>query len=178
MTSRPPTPLEPQLQAAHARVRRALIARHVLRATAASLVLLVACVTAGLALPRDPFTAGARLALFALGSVVALAAASFALWQDTPRWDAWLESLEQRFPGLRSLLRNAIDLEHGVPAGAHTSGELADAVREEAGRRLADAALRDTVPPLYARVPLMAAIAATLSLVAATLLSPAATRAA
>ena len=179
MTSRPPTPpIEPRLLAAHARVRRALIARHLLRATAASLVLLVACVTAGLALPRDPFTAGARLALFALGSVVALAAASFALWQDTPRWDAWLESLEQRFPGLRSLLRNAIDLEHGVPAGAHTSGELADAVREEAGRRLADAALRDTVPPLYARVPLMAAIAATLSLVAATLLSPAATRAA
>jgi len=39
MTSRPPNPLEPQLSAAHARVRRALIARHALRATAASLVL-------------------------------------------------------------------------------------------------------------------------------------------
>ena len=112
MTSRPPTSLEPRLSAAHARVRRALIARHALRATAASLVLLVACVTAGLALPREPFTAAVRLMLFVLGSAVALVAASISMWRETPRWDAWLESLELRFPGLRSLLRNAVDFEH------------------------------------------------------------------
>src|SRR6266511_4241332 len=98
MTSRPPPPsLRTRLRAAHARVRRALIARHALRATAASLVLLAFCLTAGLALPRDPFTAGARLALFALGSIGAIALATAALWRQTPRWDSWLESLEQRF---------------------------------------------------------------------------------
>jgi len=182
MTSRPPIPpLEPRLQAAHARVRRALIGRHALRATAASLVLLVACVTAGLALPRDPVTAGVRLLLFVLGSVAAMVAASVALWRETPGWDAWLESLELRFPGLKSLLRNAVDMERGereAHSGAHTSGELAGAVRDAASRRLADAPLRDTMPGLRARVPLLATIAATLSLLAATLLSPAATRAA
>ena len=186
MTSRPPiSPLEPRLLGAYARVRRALIGRHALRATAASLVLLVACVTAGLALPRDPATAGVRLAVFALGSLAALVAASIALWRDTPRWDTWLESLELRFPGLRSLLRNAIDLEHTLehrekraPAATHTSGDLADAVRGAAAERLALAPLQETVPGLRARVPLVAIGAAMLSLVAATLLSPAQTRAA
>src|SRR5215472_9882977 len=179
MTSRPPIPpLEPQLLAAHARVRRALVTRHALRATAASLVLLVACVTAGLALPRDTFTAGARLVVFVLGSVAALVVASIAMWRETPRWDAWLESLEQVFPGLRSLLRNAIDLEHEGSGATHTSGDLAGAVRDAAARRLAEAPLRDTVPALRARVPLLASAAATLSLVTATLLSPAPMRAA
>src|SRR5215831_18883479 len=179
MTSRPPTPpLEPQLLTAHARVRRALVARHALRATAASLVLLVACVTAGLALPREPFTAGVRLLLFVLGSALALVATSIAMWRETPRWDAWLESLELRFPGLRSLLRNAVDFEHRPAGAAHTSGDLADAVRDEAARRLAEAPLRETVPALHARVPLLAAGAATLALLAATLLSPAPMRAA
>jgi hypothetical protein len=178
MTSRPPIPpLEPRLQAAHARVRRALIGRHALRATAASLVLLVACVTAGLALPRDPFTAGARLLVFTLGSLAALVAASFAMWRETPRWDAWLESLELRFPGVKSLLRNAIDLERRAPAAAHTSGELADAVRGAAAVRLGEAPLGDTVPGLKGRVPLLATIAATLSLVTVSLLAPGGTRA-
>jgi hypothetical protein len=179
MTSRPPTPpLEPQLSAAHARVRRALVVRHALRATAASLVLLVACVTAGLALPRDPFSAGARLLVFVVGSVVALVAASIAMWRETPRWDAWLESLELHFPGLKSLLRNAVDLERETPGAAHTSGDLADEVRREASRRLDAASLRDTVPALRARVPLLATAAATLSLLAATLMAPAPMRAA
>ena len=176
MTSRPPTPLEPQLQAAHARVRRALITRHALRATAASLVLLVACVTAGLALPRDPAGASARLLLFVLGSAVALAAASIAMWRETPRWDAWLESLEGHFPGLRSLLRNAVDMEHRehqAYGAAHTSGDLAAAVRSAAAERLAAAPLRETVPALRARVPVVAMLAATLALLAATFLSPA-----
>src|SRR5689334_18933200 len=174
MTSRPPIPpLEPQLKAAHARVRRALITRHALRATAASLVLLVACVTAGLALPRDPATAGARLVLFVLGSIAALVVASIAMWRETPRWDAWLEALELRFPGLRSLLRNAIDMEHTereTPAAGHTSGDLADAVKSAAAERLAAAPLRETVPALRARVPLLAMAAATLSLAAASAL--------
>jgi len=163
------------------RVRGALILRHALRATAASLVLLACGVTAGLALPRDPATAGARLALFLLGSLAALAAATWGLWRETPGFDHWLEGLEARFAGLRSWLRNSLDLEREAEREAgqgpgHTSRELADAVRAQAVHRLEATPLADTVPKLGARAPLTATVAATLSLVAAFVLAPAATR--
>ena len=184
MTSRPPSPsLRTRLRTVHARVRRALIARHALRATAASLVLLAFCLTAGLALPRDPVTAVARLALFALGSIAAIALATVALWRETPRWDSWLESLEQRFGGLRSWLRNALDLERagGSPEAARsgrTSGELAGAVRDETARRVDGTALGETVPGLAARAPLAAIAAAALSVLASATLAPGPTLAA
>ena len=69
MTPRPPaTPLHAQLRSVHARVRRALVLRHALRASAAAMVLLAFAVTAALALPRTPGTAWARLVVFALGT--------------------------------------------------------------------------------------------------------------
>src|SRR5262249_37589831 len=112
MTSRPPTPsLQFRLRAAHLRVRRALIVRHALRAAAAAVVLPAFCVPAGLALPRDPATAGVRLALFLAGSLAALVLSTWALWRETPAWDRWLEALETRFASLRSWLRNSLDLE-------------------------------------------------------------------
>src|SRR5262245_29612583 len=124
MTTRPPaTPLARRLRDVFARVRRALLLRQVLRASAAAAVLLAAAVTAGLVLPSTPGTAWARLVLFLLGSLAALAVAVHALWRDSPRWDAWLESLELRFTGLRSWLRNALEFES--ERSAHTSGELA-----------------------------------------------------
>ena len=171
MTSRQPaTPLHRKLRSVHARVRGALVARHALRASAAAIVLLAFCVTAGLALPRTPATAWARLALFAGGAVLALSIAARAMMRDTPRWDPWLESLEARFENLKSWLRNALDLE--AAPGAHTSGELAGALRDEAVRRLATTPLEETVPRLAARTPVTAASAAMLSLTAAMLLAP------
>jgi hypothetical protein len=171
MTSRPPaTPLLAQLRSVHARVRRALVMRHALRASAAVIVLLVFAVTAGLALPRTPATAWARLALVALGAVAVLALAVRATLRDTPRWDAWLESIESRFSELRSWLRNALDLET-APA-AHTSGELAGALRGEAGHRLRGTPLDRTVPALAGRTPAIASAAALLSLAATLLLAP------
>src|SRR5690242_8356589 len=171
MTSRQPaTPLQLQLRRVHARVRGALVARHALRATAAAVVLLVFCVTAGLALPRVPATAWARLALFAGGAAVALGIAARGMLRDTPRWDPWLESIEGRFGELRSWLRNALDLER-APA-AHTSDALAGALREEAVRRLASTPLDETVPRLHARAPVTALSAAMLSLTAAVVLAP------
>src|SRR6266508_1448368 len=183
MTTRPPASLQSRLRAAHARVRRALIARHALRATAAAVVLLTFCVTAGLALPRDPVTAGLRLGLFALGSLAALAYATLALRRETPRWETWLESLERRFTDIRSWVRNAIDLEkaaaparaagaQGSNAPSHTSGELADAVRAHAEHRLDGVPLRDTVPPIAGRSAFLGIAAAGLSLVAAATLAP------
>jgi hypothetical protein len=171
MTSRlPATPLIAQLRSVHARVRRALVLRHALRASAAAIVLLAFAVTAGLALPRTPGTAWARLALFTLGAGLALALAVRSTLRETPRWDSWLEGLEARFTDLRSWLRNALDLESSP--GAHTSGELAGALRGEAERRLETTPLGSTVPSLAARTPAIAGSAALLSLTAALLLAP------
>src|ERR1051325_2100786 len=126
MTTRPPaTPLRSSLRAVHARIRRALVLRHALRASAAASVLLAFAVTAGLALPRTQATAGVRLALFAAGALLSLVLAALAMRRDTPRWDGWLESLEGRFAGLRSWLRNALDLEASPgspPPGATPPG--------------------------------------------------------
>jgi hypothetical protein len=174
MTTRPPdTPLAERLRSVFARVRRALVLRHALRASAAAVVLLAAAVTAGLVLPRTPGTAWARLLLFALGSCGALLLAVRTFWRESPRWDAWLESLELRFQDLRSWLRNALEFESETHA--HTSGELAGAVRERAAQRLDGTPLEVTVPPLRARAPLTAALAAVLSLAAAATLAPAGT---
>jgi len=175
MTTRPPdSPLHTRLMAVHSRVRRALVMRHALRASASAVVLLAAAVTVGLALPHTPGTAWARLLLFAVGSVAALAVAVLAAWRDSPRWDAWLESIELRFTELRSWLRNALEFESTPAAHAsHTSGALAGAVRDQAARRLEGTPLEGTIPSLRARTPLIAAAAAALSLVAAASLAPA-----
>lgn len=174
MTARPPHgPLGTRLRAVHARVRRAIALRHALRATAAAIVLLVAAVTLALALPRTPLTAGLRLALFAIGALTAVAVAVRGAARETPRYDGWLESLEERFTDLRSWLRAALDLER-APA-AHTSPELADAVRDEAVRRLATTPLTTSVPSVRATAPLVAMVAATASLAATLALAPAAT---
>jgi hypothetical protein len=174
MTSRPPTSsLQTRLRSVHTRVRRALALRHALRAAAAACVLLAFAVTAGLALPRTPGFAWARLGVLILGSAVALAVAVGGARRDSQGWDAWLESLEARFAGLRSWLRNALDLE-SAPA-RHTSGELADAVRGEAAKRLTETPLDSTVPPLQSRMPMIATAAAVLSIAAAVTLAPRAT---
>jgi hypothetical protein len=151
-------------------VRRAIVWRHALRASAAAMVLLSAGVTAGLALPRTPGTAWARLVLILAGAVAALAVAVRGALRDSPRWDAWLEALEERFASIRSWVRNALDLE--ARPGEHTSGELAIAVREQARRRLEEVPLDRTIPPLRARVPLTAIAAAVLALVASAALAP------
>jgi len=175
MTPRPPAPsLDHQLRHLYLRVRRALVLRHALRASTAAIVLLAGAVTLGLALPRTPATAWARLALFLVGGLAALVLAVLATWRETPHWNAWLESLEARFDGLRSWLRNALDME--AAPDAKTSAELAGAVRDETARRLAAAPVDRTVPPLQSRTPALAASAATLSLIALFLVAPGPTR--
>lgn len=166
----PAHPLRSQLRRLHARVRRSLVLRHALRASAAAIVLLAFAVTAGLALPRTPGTAWVRLAVFVIGGLVSVGVAARATLRETPRWSLWLESLEARYASLRSWLRNALDLE--ASTGAHTSAELAGALHDEAARRLEATPLGETVPPLAARAPLTAASAGMLSLTAALLFAP------
>lgn len=171
MTPRPQTtPLRDRLRSLHRRVRRALVLRHALRATAAALVLLTFGVTAGLMLPRTPLTATLRLSVFVIGAVVALAYAVRGALRELPRWDAWLESLEERFAPLRSWLRNALDLESAPHQ--HTSGELAGAVRDETTRRIEGTPLAQTVPSLAWKRPATAVSAAMLSLSTALVLAP------
>ena len=174
MTTRPPSsPLHSRLRTVYARVRRALVLRHALRAAAATAVLLAFGVTAGLALPRTPGMAWARLSTVLLGSAAALAVAVAGARRDAPAWDAWLEALEGRYAQLRSWLRNALDLE-AAPL-LHTSGELAEAVRGETVRRLAETPVDETVPPVQSRAPIVATSAALLSLTAAVVFAPQAT---
>ena len=171
MTPRTPaTPLRDRLRTLHLRVRRALVLRHALRAAAAAVVLLAFGVTAGLVLPRTPLTASLRLALFAVGAAGAMVFAVRGVLREIPRWDVWLESLEERFAPLRSWLRNALDLET-APA-SHTSDELAGEVRDEAARRVDAAPLASTVPSLSWRRPGTAAAAAMLSLSSALFFAP------
>ena len=174
MTDRPHTPLRHRLRALHARLRGMLVLRHALRASAAAMVLLAAAVISALALPRTPLTAMLRLGLFVLGSSVALVAALVMLRRESPTWASWLESLETRFPELRSWLRTSLDLE--ATPDANTSRELADAVRDEAAKRLAATPLDSTLPSVRLRAPLVATLAATLSLIVTMALAPVAMR--
>jgi hypothetical protein len=163
-------PLLNQLRRRHAAVRRALMARHALRAFAACAALLAVAFSVGVALPGGPGAALARLALLVLAGLAATAFAVRAFGAETPRFDAWLEDVEHRFPELRSWLRNALDLESA--RDTNTSGELAGALRAEAARRLSGAPLAKARPAVGARSPLAAAAAAAGLVVALGLLAP------
>lgn len=125
MTERAPSSsLRSLLRRKHDAVRRALVARHALRAAAACAALLAVAFSIGVAAPGGPGASWTRLALLAAASLAALALGVRAFLAAAPRFDAWLEDTEGRFPELRSWLRNALDLE--ANADANTSAELAD----------------------------------------------------
>ncbi len=150
-----PTRLRSLLRREHAAVRRALVARHALRAFAACAALLAVAFSVGVALPGGPSAAAVRLALLALAALGAVVFSVRAFLLEAPRFDPWLEGIEGRFPGLRSWLRNALDLE--AAPGSDTSAELAGALREEAARRLAGVPLPQARPAVSPRAPLAAA---------------------
>lgn len=162
--------LRSRLRREHGSVRRALVARHALRAFAACAALIALAFSVGVALPGGPAAATVRLALLALASLAAIAIAVGAFVREAPGFGAWLESTEARFPELRSWLRNALDLEAGDDAG--TSAELAGALREEAQRRLAGVPLATARPAVSPRAPMLAAGAAATLVVALGLLAP------
>lgn len=175
MTSRAPDrPLDSRLRRFHDAVRRAVVARHALRGLAVCAAALAVAVALGVAWPGGPAAATARLTLFGLAALVALAGAIARVRAETPRFDAWLEQLEGRLPELRSWLRNALDLE-SRPAG-HTSGELAAALKDEAAKRLAASPVAAQAPPVAPRTPLLATAGALVALLALAWLAPRATQ--
>ena len=173
MTSRSPAPpLGRTLASQHAALRRAAVMRHALRAAAVISALIALAVALGIAWRMGPSGAWARLVAVGALSCAALALALIRLRRDVPSFASFLETIETRFPDLRSLLRNAFDLEGG--GSAYTSGELADALRADATRRLSGvevASLRPRIAPLR---PALAIVAAAGLLTLLTLIWPSA----
>ena len=173
MTSRAFTPsLGKLLRSQYAALRRAAVMRHGLRAAAAIAGLIAIAVALGLAWRMGAAGAWVRLALLAAAAGIVLALAVLRTWRTIPRFDVFLESIETRAPELRSLLRNALDLE--TAGSPHTSDQLAEALRAEAARRVKGeeiAALRPRIAPLR---PALALVGAALALVALALVWPAA----
>lgn len=172
-TRAPVKSLREQLKPAYRRVRLALVARHASRAAALAVAAVALGLVAGTLLPVSPATAWMRLTSVALGSLGAMFLAVRAFLAEAPGWDTWLEAVEQRFPEVRSLLRNALDFEHH--GDAHTSDELATAVRADASQRLAATPLAQLTPSVAPRRALFFSGAAAVAIAAVTLLAPQAT---
>ncbi len=135
MTSRATAPpLGTVLKGQYDALRRAAVLRHALRASAAIAILITLAVALGLAWRMGPSGAWTRLGLLALAALALLALACARVRAAVPTFASFLDGIESRFPDLRSLIRNAFDLERAE--SPHTSGELAAALRDQAARRL------------------------------------------
>jgi len=148
-------PLERQ----HRAHTRALLVRHALRAAAASAAVIAFAVLLGAALLPGVGGAWTRLlmVLAAVAGLALTAATRFA--RARYGLAAYLEHVEERFPAIRSWLRNAIDLQHRPPP--YTSVVLARALDDETRRRLADVPLARLRPPVApVRPALLMAVAA------------------
>src|SRR5262245_32040552 len=133
----PETQLGHPLQAHHGRHRRALLIRHALRGASWCAVAVAAVVAWGVAAaPAGASTAWVRLLLLVAAFAVALGFAIRGFLADSIPLAALLERIEERFPALRSWIRNALDFERVPPS--YVSPDLAQAVRLEASRRLAE----------------------------------------
>ena len=175
MTSRAPAPsLHQLLTRQHRLLRASAILRHALRAAALIAAVITLAVTAGWLAPLASAAAWLRAGFTAAAALVFLWLAAARVRQVCPPFDRFLESAELRLPGLRSLLRNAVDLEDsGAPNG---SQELALALRQQAARAVGEAHLETLRPRIEPRAPLLAFGTAAVVLVALTIASPSATR--
>jgi hypothetical protein len=165
MTPRVPDNVLERLVSRHyAALQRALALRHGLRAAGGATGVVTLAVALGVAWPTGEPLAWARLLAAAGAGSAALVLAVAGFLRARPSFEAYLERIEDRFPVVRSWLRNALDFERRPPA--HTSPELARALGEETSRRLAEVPLVALRPALEARRPL-AAMAVALAVVAA-----------
>src|SRR3989442_8050837 len=144
-------PLSRTLAARHEARTRALVLRVSLRAAAASAAALAVAVGLGALWSGGPPEAWSRLAALALAVLLSLAWAVSRAARLSLGFDAYLERIEERFPEVRSWLRNALDFESRPPRD--TSPELAAALREETARRLHPLALEILSPRLEPRIP-------------------------
>jgi hypothetical protein len=156
--------------AAHRGLNRALAARFTLRAIAWCLAALALAVLAGAFVPLAPAGAWVRTLALSVAAVAAIAAMIARFRRESPSLETYLERVEQRFPAVRSWLRNALELDAPPP---HASPELAQAVVRETTRRVADVPLAEMAPGLAPRRPGLAIGVAALTLAALALFVPA-----
>jgi hypothetical protein len=171
MTARAPAPsLRHLLRGEYFALRRAAILRHALRGAAWIALWIALAVTLGAI--GGITTTGAWLRLIALIglSLVTLFVAARRAIALIPSFDGFLEAVETRVPGLRSLVRNAVDLE--TTDSAHTSNELATALRDQAAREIGSARVAALRPAIAARRPALALLALAAALAALTLARP------
>ncbi len=137
-----------------ARLRAALVTRQALRAAAPAALGLAAAVALGALLPVTPATAWARVIAVLAVAAAGLARSLIELRRALPGFERYLERVEERFPAVRSWLRNALDLA-SHPA-AHTSPELHAALAHETARRIDGVPLGTLTPGIEPRRPLLA----------------------
>jgi hypothetical protein len=135
-------------------LRRALIARQALKAAALSALAIAVGVALGTFVPLGPGFAWTRLVLLALAFTAAVTLAVRAFLRALPAFEGYLERVENRFPDVRSWLRNALDLEAHPPA--HASKELTGALGRETARRLEQVPLDSLRPSVEPRRPALA----------------------
>lgn len=172
MTSREPShrPLHDRLARHHREVQRAVLTRHALRAAAFAILFMTLAVAAGMWMPVGPGTAWARLVVVIAATVLAVVQAVRAFRAGTPAYDAFLESVEQRFPQIRSWLRNALDFEREPPA--HGSIELARAVADRTAERLVEVPVAHLTPRVEPRRPTFMILGALVAIVLLGVASP------
>ncbi len=166
-------PIERLVSRQHAALRRALGLHRAMRAAAWISVALFLGVLLGLPARGGETAAWLRLAAVAIAALVALAGAVVGFRRARPSRDVYLQRIEERFPAVRSRLRNALDFARRPPA--HVSPELVHAVEDEAARGLDELPLAGLRPPVAPRRPLAIMTAALAGLVALALLQPGAT---
>ncbi len=165
MTTRAPDHVLERLVSRHyAALQRSLTLRHALSAAGSVAVVVTLAVALGVAWPMGEPWAWARLFAVAGAGVAALVLAVAGFRRAQPSFAAYLERIEERFPAVRSWLRNALDFERRPPA--HTSADLTRALGDETSRRLAEVPLAALRPALEARRPL-ATMGVALAVVAA-----------
>jgi hypothetical protein len=154
MTSRAPErPLRSPLERQHRRHQRSLLWRHAWRAAGLCVAALGVAVLAGVIVAGGPTLAWIRLVLFATVSLLAIGVAVSRFTREGVTLGTYLESVEARFPHLRSWIRNAVDFEGS--SFEHVSPTLAVAVQDEAARRLESAPVEQLRPRVQPARPLL-----------------------
>jgi hypothetical protein len=171
MTSRDSSsPLHRTLVRHHRAVLRAWALRSSFPAAASAALAIAAAVVLGAFLPLGETAATVRLVLVVAASAGFVVLAVRRYRARAHGFDTHLEHLEERFPEMRSWLRNALDF------GAHpphdTSAELASALTAETARRLDGTPIQSMVPRLEPRRPGLLLLASMVLVLVAGLLFP------
>lgn len=150
--------------------RRALVMHAAVRAAAFAAVLIAAAVIAGVVRPGGEPWAWTRALLLAAAIVFVLGRAVARVRAASPGFDRFLEQIEQRFPEVRSWLRNGLEFEQAPPA--HGSQELAAAVANQTAQRVASLPLASARPRIEPKRPSLVLAGALAALVTLGLVLP------